>query len=221
MMKTAGGIDGKAGVFISLEGAEGCGKSTQSERLAGYLRGRGVEVVVTREPGGTPTGEMIRDILQHHASGEDICAAAEVLLFAASRAQHVAHVIRPALARGAWVVCDRFVDSSLAYQGGARGVGVETVLAANEVALDGVWPAVTFWLDVPLEAALARVAARGGHPDRFESEETAFHRRVHAAYGELAGRFPERVVRVDASGSAEAVFAEILGHVQGLVEGGA
>lgn len=198
------------GVFISLEGAEGCGKSTQSERLAAFLRERGLEVVTTREPGGTPTGEMIRDILQHHASGEDISPTAEVLLFAASRAQHVAHVIRPALERGAWVVCDRFVDSSLAYQGGARGLGFEPVLAANEIALAGVWPEVTFWLDLPLETALARVVARGGHPDRFESEETAFHQRVHEAYAALAMRFPERMMRLDAAQSPEAVFAEVL-----------
>jgi len=198
------------GVFITLEGAEGCGKSTQSDLLASYLRGKGVEVVTTREPGGTPTGEMIRDILQHHASGEDIAPGAEVLLFAASRAQHVANVIRPALERGAWVVCDRFVDSSLAYQGGARGLGIDTVLAANEIALGGMWPEVTFWLELPLDAALARVVARGAHPDRFESEETAFHQRVHDAYAELAARFPERIVRLDARKSPEEVFADLL-----------
>ncbi len=198
------------GVFISLEGAEGCGKSTQSALLADFLRVKGLEVVTTREPGGTPTGEMIRDILQHHASGEDIAPGAEVLLFAASRAQHVAHVIRPALERGDWVVCDRFVDSSLAYQGGARGLGIDTVLAANEIALDGVWPDVTFWLDLPLDAALGRVVARGAHPDRFESEETAFHQRVHDAYAALAVRFPERIVRLNAAAAPEAVFAELL-----------
>jgi dTMP kinase len=208
------------GVFISLEGAEGCGKSTQSDLLASYLRGRGLEVVTTREPGGTPTGEMIRDILQHHASGEDIAPAAEVLLFAASRAQHVANVIRPALERGAWVVCDRFVDSSLAYQGGARGLGLDSVLAANEIALDGLWPDVTFWLDLPLEAALARVVARGAHPDRFESEEKIFHQRVHAAYADLAERFPERIVRLDALRSPDDVFADLLTALEPEVEEG-
>lgn len=198
------------GVFVTLEGAEGCGKSTQSGLLAAFLREKGLEVVTSREPGGTPTGEMIRDILQHHASGEDIAPAAEVLLFAASRAQHLANVILPALERGAWVVCDRFVDSSLAYQGGARELGFEPVLAANEIALGGVWPDVTFWLDVPLETALGRVVARGAHPDRFESEETAFHQRVHDAYGALAERFPERILRLDAAAAPETVFAELL-----------
>lgn len=209
------------GVFISLEGAEGCGKSTQSDLLASHLRSRGLEVVTTREPGGTPTGEMIRDILQHHASGENIAPGAEVLLFAASRAQHVANVIRPALVRGAWVVCDRFVDSSLAYQGGARGLGLEPVLAANEIALAGVWPDVTFWLDLPLESALARVVARGEHPDRFESEETAFHQRVHEAYARLAARFPERIVRLDALKTAEEVFADLLTALEPEIQEGA
>jgi len=197
------------GRFLSLEGSEGCGKSTQAGRLAEALRGRGLRVVMTREPGGTPTGEMIRDILQHHASGEDISPAAEVLLFAASRAQHVAHVIRPALERGDWVICDRFVDSSLAYQGGARGIGIDRVLEANLLALDGLWPDLTFWFELPVEAALGRVVARGAHPDRFESEELEFHHRVAEAFGELARRFPERVLPVGAAAGPDEVFAEV------------
>jgi len=202
------------GRFLSLEGSEGCGKSTQAERLANALRSRGVRVVMTREPGGTPTGEMIRDILQHHASGEDISPAAEVLLFAASRAQHVAHVIRPALERGDWVICDRFVDSSLAYQGGARGFGVNEVLEANRLALGGLWPDLTLWFDLPVETALARVVARGAHPDRFESEELAFHHRVAEAYAGLARRFPQRILAVAADDTPDAVFAKIWPQIQ-------
>jgi len=197
------------GVFISLEGCEGCGKSTQAELLRSWLEGVGKGVVMTREPGGTPTGEMIRDLLQHHASGEDISPPAEVLLFAASRAQHVAHVIRPALERGDWVICDRFVDSSLAYQAGGRGIGVEKVLAVNEYALDGCWPDCTLWFDLPVETALSRVAGRGERPDRFESEHASFHDRVREAYRGLAERFPERIVRVEAEGDVETVAGTV------------
>ncbi|MCC5848062.1 MAG: dTMP kinase [Verrucomicrobia bacterium] len=201
------------GRFISLEGPEGCGKSTQAGLLATHLRERGQTVVMTREPGGTPTGEMIRDILQHHASGEDISPEAEVLLFAASRAQHVARVIRPALERGDWVICDRFVDSSLAYQGVARGMGLETVLAANEVALGGLWPDVTLWFDLPVDVALSRVAARGADADRFESEARAFHQKVAEGYRELAKRFPERILRVEASGEIDAIAECVSAHL--------
>lgn len=202
------------GRFLSLEGSEGCGKSTQAERLADALRGRGARVVMTREPGGTPTGEMIRDILQHHASGEDISPAAEVLLFAASRAQHVTHVIRPALERGDWVICDRFLDSSLAYQGGARGFGIDEVLDANRLALDGLWPDLTLWFDLPVESALARVVARGAHPDRFESEELAFHHRVAEAYAELTRRFPERIFPVAAEAGPDEVFGQVWAQIE-------
>lgn len=197
------------GKFISLEGTEGCGKSTQAGRLAAWLRERGHTVLTTREPGGTPTGEMIRGILQHHASGEDIAPETEVLLFAASRAQHVARVIRPALESGSWVVCDRFVDSSLAYQGHARDVGMDKVLAANAVALGGLWPDLTLWLDFPVREALARVVSRGGDADRFESETLAFHQKVAEGFQTLAGRFPNRVRRVDATGSTDEVARRV------------
>lgn len=206
------------GRFISLEGPEGCGKSTQAGLLAAYLREHGLTVRMTREPGGTPTGEMIREILQHHASGEDISPEAEVLLFAASRAQHVARVIRPALERGEWVICDRFVDSSLAYQGAARGMGIETVLAANEVALGGLWPDVTLWFDLPVDVALTRVVSRGADADRFESETRAFHQKVAEGYRELAKRFPERIVRVDAGGDIDGVEKIVRTRLDPLLE---
>lgn len=202
------------GGFISFEGGEGCGKSTQVTLLRQNLLERGHEVVLTREPGGTPTGEMIRDILQHHASEEDICVPAEILLFAASRAQHVAHVIRPALERGAWVLCDRFVDSSLAYQAGGREMDLETVLMVNETALAGTWPECTIWYDLPFEVATARMVERGAPPDRFESEQGEFHQRVASMYAELATRFPERIQRVNADQSIEEVAAETLQTVK-------
>jgi len=195
--------------FLSLEGCEGCGKSTQAFRIREFLQSKGFEVVLTREPGGTPTGEMIRNMLQHHASGEDIAPTTEVLLFAASRAQHVRHVIRPALEAGKWVICDRFVDSSLAYQSGGRGISLEEVLRVNAFALEGCWPAQTLWFDLPVEQALARVSDRGEAPDRFESEQRAFHERVAQTYQALADRFSDRFVRIDASGNMDEVFAQI------------
>lgn len=198
------------GGFISVEGGEGSGKSTQVVLLHRVLTERGHEVVLTREPGGTPTGEMIRDILQHHASSEEICVPAEVLLFAASRAQHVAHVIRPALARGAWVLCDRFVDSSLAYQAGGREVDLETVLTVNETALAGLWPDCTIWYDLPAAAAAARMTERGAPPDRIEAERDGFHERVAAMYARLAERFPERIHRVNADQPVDKVAADTL-----------
>lgn len=197
------------GRFISLEGCEGCGKSTQAGLLKTRLEELGLTVVMTREPGGTPTGEMIRDMLQHHATGENITPAAEVLLFAASRAQHVTNVIRPALEQGHWVICDRFVDSSLAYQAGGREIALEQVLAVNEYALDGCWPDVTIWFDVPEETALERMKERGAHPDRFEAEAGSFHRRVAGMYGQLHQRFEDRMVRVDASASIEEVSDQV------------
>jgi dTMP kinase len=187
------------GRFVSLEGCEGCGKSTQAKRLKAGLEALSLSVVMTREPGGTPTGEMIREMLQHHASGENITPTAEVLLFAASRAQHVTNVIRPALDRGEWVICDRFVDSSLAYQAGGRGIALEEVLAVNVYALNGCWPDVTLWLDLPIENALERMRERGARPDRFESETLDFHQKVAAMYAKLHEQFADRIVRVDAT----------------------
>ena len=197
------------GRFISLEGCDGCGKSTQAGLLKTRLEELGISVVMTREPGGTPTGEMIRDMLQHHATGENITPAAEVLLFAASRAQHVTNIIRPALEQGHWVICDRFVDSSLAYQAGGRGIELEQVLAVNEYALDGCWPDMTLWFDVPLETALERMKDRGAHPDRFEAEAGSFHRRVAEMYGVLHKRFEDRIFRLDAGKSIEEVSEQV------------
>lgn len=198
------------GKFISLEGNEGCGKSTQAALLKSALEAAGHRVVMTREPGGTPTGEMIRDLLQHHASGEDITPLAEVLLFAASRAQHVHNVIRPALLRGDWVICDRFVDSSLAYQAGGRGIAFEEVLRVNEVALGGCWPDCTLWFDLPLAASAARMADRGAVPDRFESEARSFHQRVAGMYEHLHRHFPQRIHRIAADGPVEEVQGAVL-----------
>ena len=194
-----------SGRFITFEGPEGGGKTTQARRLVTHLEAAGHTVLYTREPGGTPTGEAIRDILQHDRAGEPICAEAEVLLFAASRAQLVRRVIRPALEQGIWVVADRFMDSTTVYQGFGRGFPVERMIEINAFAVGETVPDLTLLLDVEVEHGFRRLRARqesgGGGPDRMEREARAFHERVRAGYLELARRWPERFRIIDASRS--------------------
>jgi dTMP kinase len=180
-------------VFVSFEGVDGSGKTTQAELLREWLEGRGHEVVLCREPGGTPLGERIRALL---LDGGDMSAWAEAALFAAARAELVERVIRPALARGVDVVCDRFVDSSLAYQGIARGLGVEPVLELNLVATAGLLPDRTFLLLVGADEAARRAA---DEPDRIEREGGEFQEAVDRGYRILTDRFPDRIVPVEAS----------------------
>jgi dTMP kinase len=180
-------------MLVSFEGVDGSGKSTQAARLADALEADEADVVATREPGGTALGERIRALL---LEGGAVSPWAEAALFAAARAQLVEEVIRPALARGAIVVCDRYVDSSLAYQGIARGLGLEAVLELNRLATGGLFPDRTFLLALPAGEALARSQ---GAPDRIEREGLDFLERVDAAYRDLAGRFPERIVVLDAT----------------------
>ena len=191
------------GVFVTVEGIEGVGKSTQLKRLVEVLEGAGVPVDVTREPGGTPTAEVIRNILIEHGA-EPMPASAEVLLMFAARALHVENRIRPALEAGKWVICDRFVDASRAYQGGGRGVPEPTIEALADLSLNGLEPDVTLLLDAPVETGLAR-AARRGAKDRFEAEEQAFFERVRAAYLSLVHAEPERFIVIDAAGDIETV----------------
>jgi dTMP kinase len=197
-------------VFVTFEGLDGSGKSTQAELLAGELRGRGREVVLTREPGGTELGERVRDLL---LAGAEVSPWAEAALFAAARAELVERVIRPALGRGADVVCDRYVDSSLAYQGIARGLGVERVLELNRPAIGDVMPDRTFLLLVDAELSGTR---SGDEPDRIEREGGEFRERVEAAYEELAGRFPDRIVAVDGSLPREEIAAHVAEQVREL-----
>jgi dTMP kinase len=189
-------------VFISFEGADGSGKSTQAELLREALAAKGRDVLLTREPGGTEVGERIRRLL---LDGPGMAPLAEAALFAASRAQHVEEVIRPALTRGADVVCDRYVDSSLAYQGIARGLGLDEVLQLNLAVTRGLLPDVTFLLLI--DPAVA--ASRWADTDRLEREGLEFQQRVDAAYRSLAMRFPERIVTIDATGEAEAIAREV------------
>jgi dTMP kinase len=191
-------------VFISFEGLDGSGKTTQARLLAELLRERGREVVCVREPGGTPAGERVRDLLLDPAAA--IAPWTEALLYAAARAQLVAAVIRPALERGAVVVADRFVDSSLAYQGCARGLGIDRVLDVNRAAVDGVMPDRTILLELPAGEAAAR---RVGEPDRIEAEAAPFHQAVADGFSSAAARFPERIRAVDGRGTPGEVLARV------------
>lgn len=202
-----------SGKFITFEGPEGSGKSTHVQRLAERLRQAGREVLTTREPGGTPTGEAIRAILQHDHAGEPIAPSAELLLFAASRAQLVQRVIAPALAKGVWVLCDRFIDSTTAYQGYGRGFDLSAIHAINGFAIQGHEPDLTILLDVETRAGMDRLAQRyegqdGGH-DRFEREALEFHERVRAGYLELARQWPGRIRLVSTMRDRSAVEADI------------
>ncbi len=209
------------GVFITFEGPEGGGKSTQVALLAERLRDAGYEVVQAREPGGTLAGEQIRNLLQHDAAGEALCAAAETLLFEASRAQLVHEVIRPALARGAVVLCDRFADSTTAYQGYGRGFSPDVLIDLHAFALGDRWPDLTILLCVPVATGSERIAvrnrAKGEALDRMEREDTSFHERVAAGYQALADRYPDRIRRIDASGAVEEVHGRVWDMVQTLL----
>ncbi|MBQ9726668.1 MAG: dTMP kinase [Kiritimatiellae bacterium] len=197
------------GRLITFEGPEGGGKSTQARLLADSLRARGLEVLTTREPGGTPTGEIIRDLLQNNLSGEPIRDATEALLFCASRAQLCRDVLAPALGRGAWVVLDRFTDSTLAYQGFGRGFDVAALRSLNDFATGDVKPALTLLLDLPVEEGLARAVSRSGKKDRIEQAPLDFHRRLREGYLRLAREEPDRFVVVDAAKPVPDVTADI------------
>ncbi|MFH0953696.1 MAG: dTMP kinase [Verrucomicrobiota bacterium] len=209
------------GKFITFEGPEGGGKTTQASRLVARLKKMGLTVLYAREPGGTPTGEAIRQILQFDKAGEAICPETEVLLFAASRAQLVRHVILPALEKGTNVVCDRFADSTTAYQGFGRGFSVDQMLTINQFAIDGAVPDVTVLLDVDVEVGFQRLAQRhkatSSTWDRIEREAKTFHEKVRQGYLEMARRWPERFKVVDARREEDAVEAEVWRVVQDVL----
>lgn len=199
------------GRFITFEGGEGTGKSTQVNALRERLQARGLEVICTREPGGTPRAERIRELLLEQTA-EPMPQSCELLLMFAARATHLENVIRPALARGAWVICDRFTDASYAYQGGGRGMPVEHIAALETLVQGALRPDLTILLDAPLELTLERARARNaqrGGSDRFEREQREFFEKVRATYLARAQAEPQRFALVDASAAADVVTTTI------------
>ena len=202
------------GRFITLEGIEGVGKTTNIEFLRGLLEQKGIDVLVTREPGGTPLAEEVRDVLLK-ARDESLDPITESLLIFAARTQHVSTVIQPALNEGRWVLCDRYTDATYAYQGGGRGVALETLERLAEFAQGSLWPDLTIYLDAPVDKALARIANR--QPDRFETEDSEFFARVRARYLAIE-ESEERVVLIDATQSIEEVRLRLVDAITDFLE---
>lgn len=205
------------GLFITIEGPEGAGKSTQREYMADFFKGKGYEVVLTREPGGTPLAEKIRELLLTPID-EQMCITTELLLAFASRAQHVDQVIKPGIDRGAIVICDRFTDSTYAYQGGGRNIGYDRIAELEQFVLGDFRPDRTFLFDIDVEVGLARASARG-RLDRFEQSGLDFFYRVQLAFMGRKERDPKRFVLVDGSPPIEEVSAALLPHLEYLDKG--
>jgi len=205
------------GRFITLEGGEGVGKSTQARALAAALRARGIDVVETREPGGSDGAEAIRRLLLE-GGADRWSARAEALLFAAARADHVEKTIKPAISQGRWVICDRFLDSSLAYQGGASGLGADRIRTLHDIGSEGFLPDRTLLLTLPSPAALVRAAERDGEgADRIGGRDARYHERVAAMFDQLASASPDRIRRIDAAGTPPAVTGRLLDALADLL----
>lgn len=211
------------GKFITIEGPEGCGKSTQSEILLRYLRGRGCDVVLTREPGGTRIGEQVRALVLD-AKYEEMTPLAELLLMAASRAQHVLEKIKPSIGEGKVVVCSRFTDATIAYQGYGRGFDIGLLEKMNSIATGGLAPDLTILIDIDVETGLRRALGvdedetGSGEGDRLEKEDRSFHEGVRHGYAELAKRYPERIKVIDGRSSIEEVSTAIEKAVDKVLE---
>lgn len=191
--------------FITFEGIDGSGKSTQMDLAVKYLESKGLECIKTRDPGGTDLGCKIREILLNYDG--DVAPLCELFLYLADRAQHVKQKIMPALEHGKVVLCDRYVDSTMAYQGYARGLGVEQILELNNIVAKSLMPKLTFIFDISTELSMQRV---GGEKDRLESESESFHQKVRDGYLDLAKKFPERIVVIDASRSIEEINKDVI-----------
>ncbi len=204
-----------AGIFISMEGPDGAGKTTQIELLKAYLENKGYEILITREPGGTKISEAIRSIILDRSNSE-MDYMTEALLYASARAQLVAEVIKPAIAAGKAVISDRFVDSSAVYQGMARGLGVENVYKINEFAIQGMMPELTIHLDLPASVGIMRKKNQA-ELDRMELEKAEFHERVAEGYRQLAKMFPERIYTIDATLPVEEIHKLILSKLEEIL----
>lgn len=211
-------MTGPRGRFITLEGVEGAGKSTLAQGLAETLRARGIAVQLTREPGGTPLAERLRAVLLERGD-ESIDGYAETLMMFAARAIHLQNLIRPALSRGDWVLCDRFTDATRAYQGAGRGVATALIEQLASAAHADLWPDRTLLLDLPVADGAARARQRRGGPDRFEQEAIAFFERVRAGYQRIAAAEPERVRVLDASADPGKVLAQAMHALEDLLHG--
>ena len=207
----------RRGRFITLEGGEGAGKSGHAARLAKWLKGQGVAVLVTREPGGSPGADQIRKLLVEGEPGRWEPMTETLLLFAA-RADHIARTIKPALAQGKWVISDRFTDSTYAYQGAGRGLDRETIRRIESVAVGDFKPDFTLILDLPSEDGLARANARGPHESRFEKFDSGFHERLRNAFLDIANRHAQRCSLVDAHGNEDEVAEKIWAAVSSRFE---
>ena len=204
------------GLFITFEGPDGAGKSTQVHLINAYLKDMGYKTLVTREPGGTPIGEKIRNLLLN-CDHSEMSALTEMYLYAAARAQHVGQLIKPALQEGTIVLCDRFVDSSIAYQGFGRGLGMDLVEAVNLFALQDIEPDLTLFFNIDPEEALKRGRSRSGSPDRLESEKLEFHKKVYKGFCVLQEKYPWRVRKIDASKDVNTVFKQVLEQIECLL----
>ncbi|WP_336987654.1 dTMP kinase [Altererythrobacter aquiaggeris] len=205
------------GKFIAFEGGEGAGKSTQAAMLASALGKRGIECILTREPGGTGGAENIRHLLLS-SEGEGWGPRAEALLFAAARSDHVEKTIRPTIEQGKWVICDRFVDSSRAYQGGAGGLGDKDILTLHDIGSEGLLPDLTFLIEVPASMVSERLVTRdGGNDDRIGGRSAFYHAKVAAAFSQFADEDPGRFARIDGTGSPAAIHAKIVAAIAPLL----
>jgi len=204
------------GRFITVEGGEGAGKSSNLEFMTGLLQENGIEVIFTREPGGTPLGEDVRNLLLGHKH-TGMSHETELLLMFAARAEHIAQIIEPALAAGHWVLCDRFTDASYAYQGGGRGIPQQKIAELETWVQQGMKPDLTLLLDLPVDIGLER-AGRRSQPDRFESEQNSFFTAVRQGYLDIANNEPERVKVIDASQALDQVQVEIAQTIKAFIE---
>lgn len=205
------------GKFITIEGTDGSGKSTQIELLMDYLRKKGADVIFTREPGGTQISEKIREIILD-VDNSEMTGITEALLYAAARSQHVEEKIIPVLEAGKIIICDRFVDSSIAYQGAARGLGAEKIMGINEAALHGIMPDMTLFFDLSPEKGILRKKNERAL-DRLEKEKMDFHEKVYEGYKNLCKKYPERIKPIDADRSIDEVHSEVIEVIDGLLKG--